>query len=323
VLTAGSHSSVAAAAQAAFSTDLAPLEEALDSDDVTEVMRNADGGVWLDTYSRGMIRLPASAELSDNAVESFLRILASATGRELGPHHPELHAELPYPFAAPRRLLRVQGILSPWVVAPTLNVRIPGSRSLTLEDYVSQGALLEAQVAILRQAVRHSETILVAGKGGVGKTTLADAILQEVCRTGERLYVIEDTRELRCTAANSVSVCVPKEKFGHAVEVALRARVDRIVVGEVRHAAALDMINAWNTAPGLGTLHARHPEGVLERVCQLIPAASCPPRAVIAETIDLIVHISRDLGVRGGRRVVLARPAGVRDDGTFAITRLE
>jgi Flp pilus assembly CpaF family ATPase len=315
----GAPRNAATAAGVAYATDLLALEEALASDDVTEIMRNPDGGMWLDTYSQGMVRLPAEAEMTDDAVESFLRILATATNRQVSSSCPEVQAELGYPFHAPVRRFRVQGILPPWVERPTFAIRKPGVRSLTFDDYMRQGALSAKQVHILTEAVWNGETILIGGKGGVGKTTLADAILQEVCKTGERLYTIEDARELRCTAQNSVSVCVPKEKFGHAVEVALRCRIDRIIVGEVRHSAALDMINAWNTAPGLGTLHARTPQGMLERICQLIPAASCPPRAVIAETIDLMVHVSRDLNIKGGRRVVVARPKTVRDDGTFEI----
>jgi type IV secretion system protein VirB11 len=115
----------------------------------------------------------------------------------------------------------------------------------------------------------------------------------------DRLMLIEDTPELHCTAPNKIQALVapPAFTFRHAVMSALRLRPDRIIVGEVRDGAALDLLKAWNTGHpgGLATIHANDPKAMLSRMVQLIEEVALTASPVmVAEAVNLCVHITRD-----------------------------
>ena len=177
-------------------------------------------------------------------------------------------------------------------------------------------------------AVLERKNILVAGGTSTGKTTLVNALLAEVAKTDDRVVLIEDTRELQCAAPNLVAL---RTKDGAAslsdlVRSSLRLRPDRIPIGEVRGAEALDLLKAWGTGHpgGVGTLHAGSAMGALRRLEQLIQEAVVTvPRALIAETIDLIAVLAgrgapasspscSGQGPRPDRRL-RPHPAGERD----------
>src|SRR5262249_36008463 len=146
----------------------------------------------------------------------------------------------------------------------------------------------------------------VAGGTSTGKTTLVNALLAEVARTTDRVVIIEDTRELQCKAPNLVAL---RTKDGVAsladlVRSSLRLRPDRIPIGEVRGAEALDLLKACGTgAPGgIGTIHAGSAIGALRRLEQLVQEAVVTvPRPLIAETINLIAVLA---GRGSARRLV-------------------
>ncbi len=204
--------------------------------------------------------------------------------------------------------------MPPVVAAPTFAIRKPAVAVFTLDDYVAAGIMSADQAALLRSGVSARLNILVAGGTGTGKTTLANALLAEVARTSDRIVLIEDTRELQCEAPNLVAM---RTKDGVAslsdlVRSSLRLRPDRIPIGEVRGAEALDLLKAWGTGHpgGIGTIHAGSAIGVLRRMEQLIQEAVVTvPRALIAETIDLIAVLVRD--GTGRRLAELARIDGL------------
>jgi type IV secretion system protein VirB11 len=156
---------------------------------------------------------------------------------------------------------------------------------------------------------RARANILVAGGTSTGKTTLTNALLAEVAKTADRVVIIEDTRELQCAAPNLVAM---RTKDGVAslsdlVRSSLRLRPDRIPIGEVRGAEALDLLKAWGTGHpgGVGTIHAGTAIGALRRMEQLIQEAVVTvPRALIAETIDLVAVLSG----RGSAPALRTRP---------------
>ena len=175
---------------------------------------------------------------------------------------------------------------------------------------------------MLRAAVEERRNILIAGGTSTGKTTLANALLAEVAKTGDRVVLIEDTRELQCAAPNLVSL---RTKDGVAslaelVRSSLRLRPDRIPIGEVRGAEALDLLKAWGTGHpgGIGTIHASTALGAVRRLEQLIQeAVAVVPRALIAETIDVIAVLS---GRGGARRLTeLARVRGLSAAGDYRL----
>jgi type IV secretion system protein VirB11 len=167
---------------------------------------------------------------------------------------------------------------------------------------------------MLCAGVASRANILVAGGTSTGKTTLTNALLAEVAKTSDRVVIIEDTRELQCAAPNLVAM---RTKDGVAslsdlVRSSLRLRPDRIPIGEVRGAEALDLLKAWGTGHpgGVGTIHAGSAIGALRRMEQLIQEAVVTvPRALIAETIDLVAVLS---GRGSARRLTeLARVEGL------------
>ena len=200
------------------------------------------------------------------------------------------------------------------VAAPTFAIRKPAVAVFLLEDYVSTGIMGAAEADRLRWGVAERLNILVAGGTGTGKTTLTNALLAEVAKTTDRVVLIEDTRELQCRAPNLVAM---RTKDGVAslsdlVRSSLRLRPDRIPIGEVRGAEALDLLKAWGTGHpgGIGTIHAGSAIGALRRMEQLIQEAVVTvPRALIAETINLIAVLVRD--GTGRRLAELARVDGL------------
>jgi len=192
---------------------------------------------------------------------------------------------------------RFEGLLPPVVQAPTFAIRQLAVAVFTLGNYVDAGIMSAGQAQVLREAVWARKNILVAGGTSTGKTTLTNALLAEVAKTSDRVVLIEDTRELQCAAPNLVSlrtkdgVC----SLADLVRSSLRLRPDRIPIGEVRGSEALDLLKAWGTGHpgGIGTIHAGSALGALRRLEQLIQEAVVTvPRALIAETIDVIAVLS-------------------------------
>jgi P-type conjugative transfer ATPase TrbB len=202
-------------------------------------------------------------------------------------------------------------------------IRKPAVAVFTLDDYVAAGIMAAAHAEALRQGVADRRNILVAGGTSTGKTTLTNALLAEVSKTSDRVVLIEDTRELQCTAPNLVAM---RTKDGVAslsdlVRSSLRLRPDRIPIGEVRGSEALDLLKAWGTGHpgGVGTIHAGTGIGALRRLEQLIQEAVITvPRALIAETIDLVAVLSG----RGAQRRLteLSRVDGLGPDGDYRVT---
>jgi type IV secretion system protein TrbB len=218
---------------------------------------------------------------------------------------------------------RFEGILPPISLAPCFSIRKPAERVYTLGDYVADGIMPARHADALRRAVVERRNILVAGGTSSGKTTLANALLAEMASLDERVILIEDTRELQCAAADTVALRTRPGVVGIAdlVRSTLRLRPDRIVVGEVRGAEALDLLKAWNTGHpgGVATVHANSAAAALHRLEQLTQeAVVTAPRRLIAEAIDVVVFIA---GRGLDRRVeAIMHVGGVDLDGNYAVT---
>jgi type IV secretion system protein VirB11 len=185
------------------------------------------------------------------------------------------------------------------------------------------------QARLLRQAISDRRNILVAGGTSSGKTTLTNALLAEIAQRDERIILIEDTRELKCAAKDVVALRTRPGFITMAdlVRSTLRLRPDRIIVGEVRGAEALDMLKAWNTGHpgGIATLHANSARGALYRLEQLVQEEVVHvPRPMIAEAIDVIVFISGENAVnRTPRRIEdIAETDGLDSSGDYQLRPL-
>jgi type IV secretion system protein VirB11 len=290
------------------------IAEWLDDAEVVEIMLNPDGRLWVDRLRSGMAETGLTISPSDG--ERIIRLVAHHVGVEVHPKAPRVSAELPESGE------RFEGLLPPVVIAPAFAIRKPAVAVFTLDDYVTAGIVSVVQCAALRSAIRDRTNILVAGGTGTGKTTLANALLAEIAGSSDRIVLIEDTRELQCTAPNLLAM---RTKEGVAsltdlVRSALRLRPDRIPIGEVRGAEALDLLKAWGTGHpgGFGTIHAGTALGALRRLEQLIQeAVTTVPRPLIAETIGLVAVLVRD---GAGRRLSeLARVTGLDRSGEYRL----
>ncbi|WP_234729410.1 P-type conjugative transfer ATPase TrbB [Acidocella facilis] len=286
----------------------------LEDPTIVEVMLNPDGRLWVDRLSGGLEETGRLMSPADG--ERIVRLVAHHVGAEVHAGAPRVSAELPETGE------RFEGLLPPVVTAPTFAIRKPAVAVFTLSDYADAGIMTAAQAEFLRVAVFQRRNILVAGGTSTGKTTLTNALLAEVAKTSDRVVLIEDTRELQCEAPNLVAL---RTKDGVAslsdlVRSSLRLRPDRIPIGEVRGAEALDLLKAWGTGHpgGIGTIHAGTSIGALRRLEQLIQEAVITvPRALIAETINVIAVLSG----RGAQRRLagLATVNGLSDAGDYLL----
>ena len=293
--------------------------ELLTDDLVVEIMLNADGAVWVEKVGAGMLRTGVRMAPAD--AERMLRLIASEMSVELTASSPSLSGKLPPPWGT-----RVQASIPPIVDAPTFALRKPARVVFSLGDYEANGILSAAHKSALVHAIHTSQNILIGGGTGSGKTTFANALLKAIAEdTEDRVLIIEDTPELQCEAPNKIQILIqPKtHTWRDAVQAAMRYRPDRILVGEVRDGSALELLKAWNTGHpgGLATIHANDTRAMLDRLCQLIEEIVFPaPRALVAQTVHLCVHIRRDKSHPAGRSISgIDRVLGVASDGTWAL----
>lgn len=287
----------------------ANIAEALAAPDVVEVLINADGRVWIDRVGAGL--LLTEHRLAANDRETAIRLLAHEAGETVGEDRPALATILPDSAA------RVQALLPPLVEAPVLAIRKRPSIIFTLDDYVRDGIATPAQAALLREAVASKQNIVVAGGTGSGKTTLLNALLAEPAFADSRVVILEDTAELQISSANAVQLLTkrgdPPVTMRELVQMTLRLRPDRVVVGEVRDGAALEVCKCWNTGHpgGLLTLHANSATDALARLEDLcMEAVSAPPKRLIASAVDLVVFIARSGGKRAIQHIVRPKEKG-------------
>jgi pilus assembly protein CpaF len=284
-----------------------PLEPFLNDPSITEVMVNGFDQVYVER--NGRIEETEATFLDDAHLLRIIDRIVSQVGRRIDEASPLVDARLPDGS-------RVNAIIPPLALTgPSLTIRKFSRNALTLGDLVGLGSISEQAADFLAQCVQGKLNILISGGTGTGKTTLLNAVSAFVPST-ERIVTVEDAAELRLLQRHVVSLeSRPPNVEGQGeirirelVRNALRMRPDRIIVGEVRGAEALDMLQAMNTGHdgSLTTVHANSARDALHRLEMLVLMAGVelPIKAVreqIAGGFDLLVHIGRL--VDGSRRV--------------------
>ena len=277
---------------------------------VVEIMMNPDGRLWIERHGKG--RIDTGSELCAHEVERVIRLVASHAGRDANDASPIVSAELPIGGE------RFEGVLPPVTPGPCFSIRKPAGHIIGLDEYITQGVMSPQNAEALKAAIADKSNILIVGGTGSGKTTLANALLAEIAETGDRVVLLEDTRELQCAAEDVVAMRTQpgSVSLSDLVRSTLRLRPDRIIIGEVRGGEALDMLKAWNTGHpgGIATLHANSAEAGLCRLEQLIGEVTANiPYHLIAEAIDCVVSIKRE---GASRRVeTVAHVTGTTPDG--------
>lgn len=278
--------------------DMGPvLLAALNDPRTVEIMLNADGKLWQERLGEPM-KCIASMRLAQ--AQAIIETVAGYHGKEVTRQKPILEGELPLDGS------RFAGQLPPVVPAPTFAIRKRAVAIFTLAQYVEAGVMTAGQRDVLVEAIRAHRNILVVGGTGSGKTTLVNAIINQmvVQDPAERVILIEDTGEIQCAAANYVQYHTSIDvNMTTLLRSALRMRPDRILVGEVRGPEALDLLMAWNTGHegGAATLHANNARAGLDRLAMLIsmhPDSPRPIEPLIAEAVHVVVHIARFEGQR-------------------------
>ncbi|MBJ6749922.1 P-type conjugative transfer ATPase TrbB [Geomonas anaerohicana] len=293
------------------------LGDLLRDDQVVEVMLNPDGNLWVDRLGTG--RECTGLTVCCQDAERIIKLVASGTGAEVNETAPIISAEFPGTGS------RFQGLLPPVVTAPVFTIRKKALMIFSLADYVAQGVMTEGQKEVLCRSIIGKKNILITGGTGSGKTTLVNALLNEIALTCDRIVIIEDTLELQCSAPDTVFL---RARDGIAtmndlLKATMRLRPDRIVVGEVRGGEALSLLKAWNTGHpgGCATVHANNAMGGLIRLEQLIQeAAVSVSKDLVAEAVDIIVHIERSGSGRVVREVVEVLEA---QDGKYRLMTVE
>ena len=316
---------------------LAPLAGPLARPDVTDILINRPGELWLETVG-GAIERHEDASLDELTLARLARQVAALTHQGVSREHPLLSATLPDGS-------RIQIAAPPATRGPlALAIRKQVAPSLALVDYVAAGAFgdtsarpLEAPAShapaapamldssdfagALGAAVRARKNILVSGGTSTGKTTFLNALIREI-PASERLIMIEDTPELCIEHPNSVGLIAVRGELGETrvtandlVAASLRLRPDRIILGELRGAEAFAFLRAINSGhPGsMTTIHADSPEAAVEQLVLLaLQAGTALSRAdirhYVSETIDVYVQLGRTGGKRGVERVA-AKPS--------------
>ena len=279
------------------------LESVLEDEDVSEIMINGPGNVWVE--SRGEIREHPAPGLDEAALDRAAIQIARPLG--LDP------ATAPILDARLDDGSRVAICVPPAAPHVAITIRRFGKRSYSPEDLVRLGSLPQEVLDEARAALLGRRNILVSGGTGSGKTTLLNALV-ELLPADDRIVSIEDTLELRIDRKN----CVRFEARGidgdsvtirDLVRHALRHRPDHIVVGEVRGGEAADLLQALNTGHGgsLTTIHANNAESALSRLatCAMQGETDLPWEVTcrgVVDGISMVIHMTRREGTAVRRR---------------------
>jgi len=276
-----------------------PIEPFLRDDDVSEVMVNGPDSIWLEKDGK---LLKANAQFGDEAhVRRTIDKIVSRIGRRVDESSPMVDARLPDGS-------RVNAVIPPLAVdGSSLTIRKFAADPLTVDDLIAFGSLSEKSAGFLEACVRGRLNIIVSGSTGAGKTTTLN-VLSSFIPEDERIVTIEDAAELQLKQDHVVRLeSRPANIEGRGmvtirdlVKNSLRMRPDRIIVGEVRDASALDMLQAMNTGHdgSICTLHSNGPRDTLARMETMVLMAGMdlPVRAIreqVASAVDLIVHQTR------------------------------
>jgi pilus assembly protein CpaF len=276
-----------------------PLERLLADDSITEIMVNGPSEIWIERQGR---LYETTVRFGDDShLRRIINRMVAQVGRRIDESSPMVDA----------RLLdgsRVNAVIAPLSLSgPLLTIRKFSRKRLGLQDMVNLGSLSEESIDFLRRCIQAQLNILISGGTGSGKTTLLNA-LSAAIPDNERIVTIEDAAELQLNQRHVLRMeARPPNIEGEGaipirdlVRNSLRMRPDRIIVGEVRGAEALDMLQAMNTGHdgSLSTVHANGPRDALARIETMVLMAGydLPVRAIrqqVSSALDMIVHIER------------------------------
>src|SRR6266566_1942336 len=275
------------------------LERLLEDESVTEIMVNGPFDIWVE--QGGRLHETTVRFNDDSHLRRIINKMVAQVGRRIDEGSPMVDARLPDGS-------RVNAVIPPLSLSgPLITIRKFSRRRLTLDDMIKMGTLSQETVEFLQRCIKAQLNMLISGGTGSGKTTLMNA-LSTAIPNEERIVTIEDAAELRLNQDHVLRLeSRPKDLAGEneipiraLVRNSLRMRPDRIIVGEVRGAEALDMLQAMNTGHdgSLSTIHSNTPRDALARVETMVLMAGIdlPVRAIrqqVASALDAVIHLER------------------------------
>jgi pilus assembly protein CpaF len=276
-----------------------PIERLLADDSVTEIMVNGPFDVWVER--QGRLYQTTVRFNDDSHLRRIINKMVAQVGRRIDESSPMVDARLPDGS-------RVNAVIPPLSLSgPLVTIRKFANKRLDLQEMIRINTLSQETVDFLQRCIQAQLNVLISGGTGSGKTTLLNALSQAISDS-ERIVTIEDAAELALKQAHVLRLeGRPKNIEGQGeiairdlVRNSLRMRPDRIIVGEVRGAEALDMLQAMNTGHdgSLTTVHANAPRDALARIETMVLMAGydLPVRAIrqqVASALDLIIHLER------------------------------
>jgi len=284
-----------------------PLQPLLEDDTITEIMVNGAKNIYIERKGK-VHRVPVTFENNDHVMRIIDRIVAPL-GRRIDESSPYVDARLPDGS-------RVNAVIPPIsLVGPVLTIRKFSRNPITVEQLIQFGSLTSEGVQFLKACVESRLNVVISGGTGSGKTTLLN-VLSSFIPSDERILTIENAAELQLRQEHVVTLESKPPNIEGRGEItirqlvinALRMRPDRIVVGEIRDEAALDMLQAMNTGHdgSMTTLHSNSPRDTLSRMetMTLMAGMDLPSKAIreqITSAVDVICHQER---MRDGTRKV-------------------
>ena len=285
-----------------------PLQPLLEDETITEVMVNGAKNIYVERKGK-IHRVPVTFESDDHVMRIIDRIVAPM-GRRIDESSPYVDARLPDGS-------RVNAVIAPIsLVGPVLTIRKFFKIPITIEQLIQYGTVTPEALQFLKACVEARLNIVISGGTGSGKTTLLN-ILSQFIPNDERIVTIENAAELQLRQEHVVTLESRPENIEGKGEVtirqlvvnALRMRPDRIIVGEIRDEAAVDMLQAMNTGHdgSMTTAHSNGPRDTIARMetMALMAGMDLPIRAIreqISSAIDLVVHQER---MRDGSRKIV------------------
>lgn len=267
---------------------------AIDDDFITEIMLNPDASLWVEHKTKGMYRL---GELTECQSTSFIYTIAGMNNKTINGSTPYLETELPFERA------RFEATIPPVTERPAFTIRKRAKAIYTMDDYLNAKIINDNQADAITRAIIEKKSILICGAPGTGKTTFANACidtLSKVCDETERIITLEDVPELQCNAKNVYPMFTNKLSnvdLNTLLQITLRSRPNRILVGEVRDKAMLELLKAWNVGcSGIATVHSNTANctSAIQRCIDLAQESTAtPPISLICETVNVVVTIER------------------------------